>query len=328
MATSALPIRATRPIISLNGERKPVLTNGLLSMLIEETTQGLYRCETVFGNWGAVNNTIGYLYFDRQTLDFGKTIKVQVGTDRIFEGRLMAIEGQFGEGRAPAINVLAEDRFQDLRMTRRTRTFENVTDSDVITQIAGEHGLTPSDDVTGPQYKVLAQVNQSDLSFLRDRARAIDAELWIEGSTLNAKSRQNRNSGTVQLTYGAGLREFSVLADLAGQRTSVIASGWDVSSKSVLTHEATDSIVSGELNGDQSGPSALRSAIGERRESIAHTIPLSSREVEARAEAYFKMAARRFVVGRGIAETGSKLRVGAFVDLRGLGPLFSGKYYL
>ena len=46
------------------------------------------------------------------------------------------------------------------------------------------------------------------------------------------------------------------------------------------------------------------------------------------AEAFFKASARRFVVGRGVAETDSRLRVGSYVDLQGLGPLFSGKYYL
>ena len=40
------------------------------------------------------------------------------------------------------------------------------------------------------------------------------------------------------------------------------------------------------------------------------------------------MSARRFVVGHGVAETNANLRVGAKADLQGLGPLFSGKYYI
>jgi phage protein D len=101
-----------------------------------------------------------------------------------------------------------------------------------------------------------------------------------------------------------------------------------VSSKTRLQHEATDSVMSGELNGDASGASVLASAIGARKEALAHTVPLSSREAEAEAEAFFKMTARRFVVGRGVAETDGKLRVGADAVLQNLGPLFSGKYYV
>jgi phage protein D len=108
----------------------------------------------------------------------------------------------------------------------------------------------------------------------------------------------------------------------------VSVNGWDVSSKSGLQFEATESAISNELNGDSSGASILQSAIGERKEALVHTIPLNSREAQAVAESFFKLNARRFLVGRGVAQTEAGLRVGARVDLQNLGPLFSGKYYL
>jgi phage protein D len=297
-------------------------------MFISENTNGLYRCEGLFGNWGAMNNAVDFLYFDRNLLDFGKQFKIKFGNDTVFDGRISGLEAHFLEVSPPQINVLAEDRFQDLRMTRRTRTFTNMSDADVIGQIASEHGLSPKIDITGPAYKVLAQVNQSDLAFLRERARSNDAELWMEGGTLHTKPRANRDIGTLRMTYGNELREFTVVADLAGQRTSLNVSGWDVSGKSSLTHEATDSAISGELNGDVSGSSILNGVFGQRKESIAHTVPINSQDVQREAEAFFRMSARRFVVGRGIAQADSRLRVGGYADLQGLGPLFSGKYYL
>lgn len=321
-------LQPSRPVVAIDGEDNATLRAGLLSLLVVENTNGLYRCEALFGNWGATNNRTDFLYFDRRTLDFGKPFEIKFDTDSVFDGRIMALEANFPEGQAPELNVLAEDRFQDLRMTRRTRTFANVSDADVITQIANEHGLSPDVSVNGPTYKVLAQINQSDLAFLRERARAIDAELWMEGRTLKAQARASRNGGTLKMTRGNKLREFSVLADLAHQRTSVTATGWDVSSKSSLQHEATDSVLGGEINGDTSGASVLNSAFGARKESIVHTVPLTSQEARAEAETFFKMSARRFVVGRGVADPDSQLRVGNYVDVQGLGPLFSGKYYV
>jgi uncharacterized protein len=224
--------------------------------------------------------------------------------------------------------VLAEDRFQDLRMTRRTRSFQDVSDADVFSRVANDHGLTPRVDVQGPKHKVLAQTNQSDLAFLRERARAVDAEIWMEGSTLHAKSRSGRDSGTKKLTYGNELFEFSVLADLAHQRTSVFANGWDVEAKRALQYEATDSALGGELGGDQSGASILEKSFGARKESLAHTVPLTEREAQSEAESYFRRTARRFVVGRGVCQASAGLRVGGRVELSGLGPLFNGKYYV
>jgi phage protein D len=321
-------IQVARPNITVGGQDRPSLVEGMLGLVIVENTSGLYRCEALFGNWGPRNGDIGFLYFDRGTLDWGKAFQVKLGTDVLFDGRIMGLEAQFPEGRPPALNVLAEDRFQDLRMTRRTRTFDDMSDADVFNRIANDHGLSPDVSVNGPTRQVLAQVNQSDLAFMRARARSIDAEVWIEGRTLNVKSHANRGGATLQMTYSHQLREFSVLADLAGQRTSVTVSGWDVSSKDGIKHEATESVISGELDGGASGASTLSSAIGERKDLIAHTVPLTAQEAQAEAEAVFKMTARRFVVGRGVAEPNAQLHVGVKVDLAGLGPLFSGKYYV
>ena len=319
---------SARPTINVDGQDYPALASGLLALTIEENVSGLYRCEAQFGNWGTIRNTVDFLYFDRKTIDFGKRLKITIGSSVLFDGRISGLEANFPDGGAPQLNVLAEDRLQDLRMTRRTRTFADMSDSDVLNRIASDHGLSAQINVNGPSYKVLAQANQSDLAFLRERARSIDAELWVGDSKLIAESRSSRNSGTLQMTYGNTLREFSVLADLAQQRTAMHVCGWDVAGKSALKHEATDSVISGELNGDLSGASILSSAFGERKEAIVHTVPHNSQEAQAQAEAFFGMAARRFLVGRGTAQTDGRIRVGGYVDLQGLGPLFTGKYYL
>ena len=48
---------------------------------------------------------------------------------------------------------------------------------------------------------MLAQVNQSDLAFLRDLARREDAQIWVDGTTLKAATRAPRNGGTVELAW-------------------------------------------------------------------------------------------------------------------------------
>lgn len=317
-----------RPSLHVDGQERPVLAAALLGLTISESVCGLYRCEALFGNWNPSASADGFVYFDRRLLDFGKSFQVRFNDTTLFDGRIMALEGRFPQGSPPQIVVLADDRLQDLRMTRRTRSFAQMSDADVFRQLAADHGLSASIDVTGPTCEALTQVNQSDLAFLRERARGLDAELWVDGSALHVQPRTRRGPNTLELTLGSRLREFSVTADLAGQRTSLLAHGWDVAAKQALRFEVTGTAISGELNGDDSGASILAGALGNRVESTAHTLPLSSTETQAHAEALFRAGARRFVVGRGVAETDPRLRVGAQLDLKGLGVLFSGKYYV
>ena len=321
-------IPSARPTIVVDGNEDLALSQGLMRMSVRETVEGLYRAELRFGNWGPKDNEIGYLYFDRRKLDFGKAVQLKLAGDLFFDGRVSAIEALFGEAKSPEIAVLLEDRFQDLRMTRRTRTFTDSSDADVIRGIAGDHGLEADVDVSGPRHKVVAQVNQSDLAFLRERARAAGAEVWIEARTLHVKPRSSRSGTPLRLSYGATLREFTALADLAHQRTSLQVCGWDVGGKSAIAETADDDAINGELGSDASGASIVRDAFGERKESVAHMVPLTSDEAQSQAEAWFRIAARRFVVGRGLAQPDGRLRVGKWIELSGLGALFDGKYYL
>lgn len=323
-------LTAARPTLVIDGAESPALAAALLELTVVESVAGLCQCEAAFGNRGTAAGQAGFLFFDRQLLEFGKALQVKSGpSDTLFDGRIIAIEAGFPATAPPTIRVRAADRLDDLRMTRRTRTFEDASDADVIQRIAGDHGLVPHVDISGPTHRILAQVNQSDLAFLLDRTRAIDAELWVDGATLHAQSHTRRaNRAAVNLGYGAELLQFSVVADLSHQRSRTIVAGWDVTAKRTLCEEAAAAVLASELDGRESGPALLDQAFGERKETLVHTVPLSSDEARARAASYFKTMARRFLVGQGVATASAQIRPGRRLNLAGLGPLFSGTYYV
>lgn len=325
---------SARPTLRVNGQIAADLgERWLVSLMVEETTLGLFRCEARFQNWGPKGaGADSFLFFDRQILDFGQPFAVELGapgnTSPVFAGRITGIEAHYPAQRAPELTVLAEDRFQDLRMERRTRSFEQISDADLFRRIASDHSLAAEIDVDGPTHRVVAQLNQSDLAFLRERAAAIDAELWVDHRTLYAQQRTRRSAGSVTLTYGQNLLECSVLADLAHQRTAVRVCGWDVAAKQAIDEEATDNVISGELAGGRSGSAVLGQALAERRERIVSAVPLSQNEARSMAEARYRERARRFVRATGTVNGEVRLRVGATVKLQELGPLFEGNYYV
>jgi uncharacterized protein len=329
---ATLPLYSSRPRMKIDGQDDPRLDAGLLTLSIFENEQGLYRLEMTFGNWGSNGRELGFLYFDRQLFDFGRTIDIELGdgsaTAPAFSGRITGIEGRFIEQRPPEILILAEDRLQDLRMTRRTRSFEDVSLDDVAQRIASDHSLEPQIDIDSPHYKTLAQVNQSDLAFLRERARLIDAEVWVEGERLYVQARSRKKVAAVELTYKQRLHEFSVLADLAHQRTHLKVAGWDISAKEKLEVEAAQSAIQSELQGGMGGGQILQDSFGERKETITHLTPMSEEETRSLAEANYRTIARQFVTGCGLAEGDARLKAGANVTINGVGTLFNGSYYV
>jgi len=321
------------PVLTVAGQVNAVAAGNLVSLTTEETIAGMYWCEARFVNYGYRNTAPGYLYLGRDVFDFGATLAVafgpQGGSQQVFAGKISAIQADYPPGDQAQVLIFAEDGLQDLRMTRRTRTFDDSSTADIASALAGEHGLTPSVNLDGPTRKVTAQLNQSDLAFLRMLARRDDAEVWLESTTLHLSRRPDRDGGTIALSYGADLLSFSVRADLAEQCAQVGVTGWDVAGKDAIAETADSSAFGAELaSGDTSGSDVLTKAIGKRTENIVNATPLTSDDARAVARAAYLERARRFVCGTGTTGGTPALQVGARVTLDGLGGLFNGSYYV
>ena len=101
----------SRPVVSLNGQNNAVLSTDILTMLVEETTEGLFRCEATFNNYGTKGSNTDYLYFGRDVLDFGKDFSIMVGPGdearQVFNGRISALEAEYPAGGGGLLVVLA-----------------------------------------------------------------------------------------------------------------------------------------------------------------------------------------------------------------------------
>lgn len=329
MDASRSAIASARPKLEVDGQARPELDSGLLRLLVSDSAEGLATCEAEFGNWGAnAQGQLGFLWFRRDVLEFGKRFVVKLGDDTLFEGKITAIEARFPALTPPTLVVRVDDPLQDLRMTRRTRHFERVSDADVISQIANDHGLQTDVNLSGPTWPLLVQANESDLAFLRRRMLVADADLVIADGKLSAQPRPNRPRPAITLVHGGTLRRFNVAADLAHQRTSLHCTGWDVANKQAVSEEATASSLGNEASTGDSGPQILQQAFGARHDTVAHRQPPDAASARTEAESHLRALARRFVRGLGETDTDVRLRAGQSVQLDGLGPLFSGAYGL
>lgn len=329
MDASRSAITSARPRLEVDGRARPDLDSGLLRLLVSDHADGLATCEAEFGNWGAnAQGQLGFLWFQRDVLDFGKRLAIKLGDELLFEGQVTALEAHFPPMTPPTLAVRVDDRLQDLRMTRRTRHFERMSDADIVTQIARDHGLQAEVNLSGPTWPLLVQANESDLAFLRRRMLVADADLRVSDGKLSAQPRPSRPRPALTLVHGGTLRRFSVAADLAHQRTALHCTGWDVASKQAVSEEATASSLGNEASAGESGPQILQQSFGARHDTVSHRFPSDAASARTEAESHLRALSRRFVRGRGETDTDVRLRAGQSVQLDGLGPLFDGVYGL
>jgi phage protein D len=164
------------------------------------------------------------------------------------------------------------------------------------------------------------------LDFFQTRALAVDAELWAQGSTLYMQPRSVARGTDVSLTYGDGLLDFVVSANLAGQVSHVQFTGWDVNDKTTILEVADEASVFPELAGDLGGSELLDAAFGPRGELLSDLGPANAQQARRLAESRYREAARRLTTGRGLAVGNSAIHVGTRLVLAGLGDMFNGRY--
>jgi len=323
---------SARPVLSINGQENTALGRDLIRLETMEDSQGVATLEAVFLNFGQTERASapGYVHFDRAAIDLGKRITVAFGTSgtpqTVFEGTINAIGASYPESRPPELTILAEDALAKLRLARRSRTFENATDADILRRILDDAGLRADVDATGANHVQRWQVGQSELDLLRERAEALDARILLKDGAVTARARAD-GARPIPLTHQNELIRFDVRADLAQQRTKVRVHGWDVSAKAAIHEEAGPDIARAvaEAQG-RTGPQALQQALGEAPEDLHLEMPATTEEARNLAEARMKQRARAFIRGTGTTRGTPALRAGGRAELLDLGPWFSGIY--
>jgi phage protein D len=321
------------PMFWVDHQRVATLTRDALELAVEEELGGLKRLELMVAGQPTSaegDDDASLLYLDG-TLDFGRTIAVSVGSGArartVFEGAVSALGSAFEEGEGARIQVLAEDKAMQLRMTRRSKTYQHKTDAQIAEEIAREHQLRADVAAEGPTHDYVQQWNQSDLAFLRDRAARIQADVWVRGDTLFFKTRDRRTGSLVTLVRGNELMSVSVSADLAHQRTAIKVSGWSAPDSDRIERQADGRAVRAEVSGGRTGPEVLEQAFGARPSQRVRDVPLVAGEAEAWSKAELLRRARGFVTARGTTNGTPDLEVGSRVTLERVGRPFEGGEY-
>jgi Bacteriophage probable baseplate hub protein len=324
---------SSAPVFRIDGEVQGGLARDLLRLEIEESTEGLKTLKAVLVGPGPRDGATAEVlqYLDGDILDFGKSLSVSIGppgSERIvFDGLVSALQVDVDASSEAVVTVFAEDKLMKLRMTRRMKTYEQMSDADIAQEIASQNGLSADVAVDGPTYDVVQQWNQSDLAFLRERAALVQAEIWMDGDTLNFKSRPNRQATELTLVFRGDLIDARIRADLAHQRTSVKVSGFDASARDGIDEEAGSEAISAEISGGSTGVSILESAFGDRVSYQVRGTPLVGAEARAWARAEMLRRSRRFVTVEGTTSGTPDLVVGSKVTLQGIADAFNGDGY-
>jgi len=273
----------------------------------------------------------------------GKSVNIKLGyvddLQSMFSGTITSASPSFPESGAATLRVEGYSHMCRLNGTSHTRTFPDMTDKEIAQKIASEANLGLKADETPTSYPYVIQQSQTDFDFLLKRAKRIGFRLQVEDDTLLFTQAQDDSGSSYTLVWGhpgrpldpalrvMPLRSFSPSMNTTGQVTQVIVSGQHPTTRKRFEGKAGIGDET-KLNGAQSGPQVARAALGERIKCITDAPVSTQKEAEDLARAIYNERANRFITGSGTSIGLPDLRAGHNITLEGLGPRFSGEYYV
>ena len=172
-----------------------------------------------------------------------------------------------------------------------------------------------------------AQLNESDLAFLRRLLGRFDGDLQIVGTEMHVSPRGDVRRGALELELDSQLAKACIRVDLADQVTAITTRGWNATDGKAVSGKASGLTHGGPGQG-RDGAALLSQMLGARSEHLGHVAVATDAEAQAVAEAAFDLRARRLVTLEGVTEGNAQLRVGAHCRITGVDHRFENTYYV
>jgi phage protein D/phage baseplate assembly protein gpV len=268
---------------------------------------------------------------DADELDPGQAVEISAGanggTKKLLKGEITAIEPEFNQLGSPTLMVRGFDKSHRLYRVKQTKTYLQVTDSDIVGTIAGNHGLSAQTDSTSVVHDYVLQDNQTDMEFITERAQRLGYHVYVRDDKLYFRRLPDTESSGLVLEWGIDLLEFQGRLTTAEQVTEVTVRGWDVKTKKEIIGKATKPQDTPQVGQKRSGGQTAKRAFNKESREIVVDRPVATQaEADALAQSVCDRLGNDFMQVQGKCMGSPDLRAGEMVNVKGVGERFSGRY--
>lgn len=276
----------------------------------------------------------------RGGLSIGKALKVLAagpydnGDQELINAEITGIETECDLSGTRVV-VRGYDKSHRLASGRKTATYQGMSYSDIVKQVAGNAGFSVDADATSGTLDHVLQANQSDLDFLYAIAAIAGFDLRVSGDNLLFKEPVASSTAPaggdpeaqdpVQLVFGANLLEFRGRMSAVAQVSEVQVRGWDPKEKKEISGTATPS--ASHAPQDVTPASLAEKVGGGEMVVVNHAVTdqeTANRLAKARAEQVGSAAFEAMALTLG----DPALKAGTAVSVTGVDPALCGQWVI
>jgi phage protein D len=317
--------------VKVNGARLTHEARGdVLSIHVEKRLDTLSMFTITLDNWDAEQQRVSWS--DSGPFSPGAEVEISLGwLDRlapVMTGEVTGIEPRFAGDEPSTVTIRGYDLGHRLTRTWRTVAFAKMKESAIVQQIASAAGLRAVVQDSRVVLEYVLQSNQTDLDFLRSRARAYGWEVFVQNKTLHVRPPAITGPPAHLLTVGAEIAEFSPRLSSMGQAAGVVTRGWDVNKKQEISGAAMPGQLASTMGAKSSGPATAKRAFGAGAVVSTDPAPIAAAHADLMSRGRLDRSALAYVRGEASGGGLPRLEAGTVVRIAGAGTRFSGAYYV
>ena len=267
---------------------------------------------------------------DSHPLQLGKDLEIKVVRRRASARRRRSSRARSRPSspssarRACVISIRAYDKAHKLNRQRKTRTFQQMSASDMVKKIAGESGLCPKSTSTSVVHEFFQQSNETDWDFVWRLALMHDFEVVVKDTTLEFRPA-NKADGAPGRAQVPGHDD---LVPPAHDRRAAAEDGQH-------PRLGSEEQAGRHRHRRQRHDDARRPACSARKVSndlgggttaVADRVAANNGEANALAKSTLNRMSDAFFEADGVAFGNPKIKAGSKVQVQGVGQQFSGTY--
>ena len=259
----------------------------------------------------------------------GAEVKLYMGNEKpelMMVGEITSIEPKFKED-SSEIEMRGFDRLHKLKLGKNTKTYLDIKDSDLASEVAGNWGLQVDADATSTVHPHVFQNNLSDYEFLKERADRLRYEIKVEDKKLLFKKAGESVSPELTLEYGADFSVFSAAYNAVYMGDTLEVRGWDYAKKEIIEAKAKAGDEVSKMGAKKTGTETTKAAFSTANALLIDEIPVDESEAEALALAEYNRNLVQTVMGKVQMSGTPALRISVTVKISKLGN-FNGAYYI
>ena len=275
---------------------------------------------------------MGRKWTDHPDFAEGGKIKIMLGykdaVEEVISGRVTGMKPLFKKNSAERVMIRGYDIMHQLHRGKKTVTFANMTDKEIVEKIATDAGVGVECEEIGTVRELSAQVNQTDYEYLLEMGRHYNCRLITRDDKLIFRPIEDISSEEVIAEWGKTLIEFHPDLDSSRIVTDVEVLGWDDVKGKIIEGTAVYGDIPKTIGEGTAGGAIAEDNYGNAKWVVVNRKIDDMNRAEKMAIDSITQNSMKYISARATVQGNNKIEAGMVVNIKGVGKKLSGEYFV